>query len=99
KGEPIMEIETDKTTVEIEAPASGILSGVSARAGDDVPVGNTIAVILASDEVTSTKVAEQQPSARPQEAKSPPAAPSTGAVTPVARRMASAHGVDVSKIP
>lgn len=50
KGEPLMEIETDKATVEIEAPAAGILAGVSAFPGDEVPVGNRIAVILAPGE-------------------------------------------------
>jgi pyruvate/2-oxoglutarate dehydrogenase complex dihydrolipoamide acyltransferase (E2) component len=45
KGEPIVEIETDKVTVEIEAPASGILSSVTAQEGDVVPVGQTIALI------------------------------------------------------
>ena len=43
KGEPIVEIETDKVTVEIEAPASGVLRDVTARQGDVVPVGRTIA--------------------------------------------------------
>ena len=38
KGETIVEIETDKVTVEIEAPASGILGNVTAHAGDVVPV-------------------------------------------------------------
>lgn len=50
KGEPLMEVETDKATVEIEAPASGILAYVSAAPGDEVPVGRTIAVILAPGE-------------------------------------------------
>lgn len=50
KGEPIMEIETDKVTVEIESPASGILGGISAREGDTVPVGQTIAWLLAPGE-------------------------------------------------
>jgi pyruvate dehydrogenase E2 component (dihydrolipoamide acetyltransferase) len=53
KGEPLMEIETDKATVEIEAPASGILTNVTASAGDEVPVGNRIAVILAPGEVVN----------------------------------------------
>jgi pyruvate dehydrogenase E2 component (dihydrolipoamide acetyltransferase) len=50
KGEPLVEIETDKVTVEIEAPASGILGEVTARAGDVVPVGRAIAVIFAPGE-------------------------------------------------
>jgi pyruvate dehydrogenase E2 component (dihydrolipoyllysine-residue acetyltransferase) len=53
KGEPLMEIETDKATVEIEAPAAGILTSVTASPGDEVPVGNRIAVILAPGEVAS----------------------------------------------
>jgi pyruvate dehydrogenase E2 component (dihydrolipoamide acetyltransferase) len=53
QGEPLMEIETDKATVEIEAPASGILTNVIASPGDEVPVGNCIAVILAPGEVAS----------------------------------------------
>ena len=55
KGEPLMEIETDKATVEIETPASGILSQVSASAGDEVPVGQKIALILAPGEALPTK--------------------------------------------
>src|SRR4051794_17511708 len=50
KGEPLMEIETDKATVEIEASASGILARVTANPGAEVPVGQTIALILAPGE-------------------------------------------------
>lgn len=55
KGEPLMEIETDKATVEIEAAASGILAEITARAGDEIPVGEKIAVILAPGEALPTK--------------------------------------------
>ena len=51
KGEPIVEIETDKVTVEIEAPAAGVLRDVTAQPGDVVPVGKTIALIFAAGEV------------------------------------------------
>ncbi len=62
KGEPLMEIETDKATVEIEAAASGTLTHISAKAGDEVPVGRTIAVILAPGEaVTSVTVQRPHP--------------------------------------
>ncbi|HXM54142.1 MAG TPA: lipoyl domain-containing protein, partial [Candidatus Dormibacteraeota bacterium] len=50
RGEPIMEIETDKATVEVEAPADGVLSAISARPGDEVPVGQRVAVVLAPGE-------------------------------------------------
>ena len=50
KGEPLAEIQTDKATVEIEASATGVLANVSAAAGAEIPVGQTIAVILAANE-------------------------------------------------
>ncbi len=54
RGEPLVEIETDKATVEIEAPAAGILARVSAAAGEDIPVGQVIAAILAPEEIQAT---------------------------------------------
>lgn len=56
KGEPLMEIETDKATVEIEAPGSGVLANVTAAPGDEIPVGNRIAVILAPGEAVNAAV-------------------------------------------
>jgi pyruvate dehydrogenase E2 component (dihydrolipoamide acetyltransferase) len=50
KGEPLLEVETDKAVVEVESPASGTLSSISAEAGTEVPVGTAIAVILSSGE-------------------------------------------------
>jgi pyruvate dehydrogenase E2 component (dihydrolipoyllysine-residue acetyltransferase) len=50
KAEPLMEVETDKVTVEIEAPAAGTLAGVAASEGDDVPVGQVIAYVLGDGE-------------------------------------------------
>jgi len=66
KGEPLMEVETDKATVEIEAAASGILANITARAGDEVPVGQKIAVISAPGEAVpttqkTTSATRQQP--------------------------------------
>lgn len=53
QGEPIMEVETDKATMELDAPASGTLSDVRAEAGDEVKVGSVVAVILAEGEAAS----------------------------------------------
>jgi pyruvate dehydrogenase E2 component (dihydrolipoamide acetyltransferase) len=61
KGEPVMEIETDKATVEIEAPATGILTQVIAQPGDEVPVGTRIALILAPGESASAAMLESAP--------------------------------------
>jgi pyruvate dehydrogenase E2 component (dihydrolipoamide acetyltransferase) len=65
KGEPLMEVETDKATVEVEAVASGILVNVTAAAGDEVPVGQTIALILAPGEtLPEPSIAYSLPSAK-----------------------------------
>jgi pyruvate dehydrogenase E2 component (dihydrolipoyllysine-residue acetyltransferase) len=49
-GEPLVVVETDKAAVDLEAPATGILARVTARAGDEVPVAHVIAVILTPEE-------------------------------------------------
>jgi pyruvate dehydrogenase E2 component (dihydrolipoamide acetyltransferase) len=59
KGEPLMEIETDKATVEVEAPGSGILTQVVAKPGDEIPVGKTIALLLAPGEAASATANQQ----------------------------------------
>src|SRR5215469_15975526 len=50
KGEPLAEIETDKATVELEAPASGVLASVTAASEEDIPVGQVIAMIVTPGE-------------------------------------------------
>jgi pyruvate dehydrogenase E2 component (dihydrolipoamide acetyltransferase) len=64
KGEPLLEIETDKAVVEVEAPADGILAGIKASAGTNVPVGQTIAWILAPGEALPIERESASPSAR-----------------------------------
>ena len=83
-GEPLMEVETDKAVVEIEAPGSGVLSGVRVREGEEVPVGTVIAYLLA-------------PAARPTAASLEPPAPRPAA-SPKARRLAAERGLDLSRI-
>jgi pyruvate dehydrogenase E2 component (dihydrolipoamide acetyltransferase) len=113
KGEPLLEIETDKVSFELEAQADGILAGIKSHEGDVVPVGQIIAWLVAPGEqppVESDRVsrgmAEQ---ARPMTAVSAPAAvavspsitPSAGKgprISPKARRIAEEKGVDITKI-
>jgi pyruvate dehydrogenase E2 component (dihydrolipoamide acetyltransferase) len=65
KGEPLLEIETDKAVVEIEAPGDGVLTGIKAREGAVVPVGQTIAWLLQPGEVVPTETRVQiSPKAR-----------------------------------
>jgi len=91
KGEPLVEIETDKATTEIEAPVSGVLGEVTARAGDVVPVGQTIALIFASEEAAS--VAPGQPPAGVTAVPAPAVRAS-----PLARKIAQEHGVDLAQV-
>jgi pyruvate dehydrogenase E2 component (dihydrolipoamide acetyltransferase) len=51
KGEPLLEIETDKAVMEIESPGDGVLAGIRIQAGTEVPVGQTIAWIVRPGEV------------------------------------------------
>jgi pyruvate dehydrogenase E2 component (dihydrolipoamide acetyltransferase) len=85
KGEPLMEVATDKTDVEIEAPASGVLRNVTAKEGDEIPVGQVIALIAKPGEVVG---------AAPQSAPAQPVAP-----TPVAPAPASPPKSPASPTP
>jgi pyruvate dehydrogenase E2 component (dihydrolipoamide acetyltransferase) len=114
KGEPIVEVETDKVTVEVEAPATGILGDVTAREGDVVPVGQAIARVLAPGEAGSTAAATPGP--RPAAAVGAPSPARTVAeprvasretdgaparlvaASPKARRLAAERGLDLGAL-
>jgi len=109
KGEMLLEVETDKAVVEIEAGGDGVLSGVTAKVGDVVPVGQTIAWLLKPGESVPTG-GGQQHSGRKMDAApaaataaAAPAAPEPASVagakiSPKARRLAREHGVDIAKL-
>lgn len=99
KGEALMEVETDKATVEIEAPASGMLQNVTAAPGDEVPVGQIIAVIMAPGEASPPPPASptQPPQMVTSVAAGDPPAKSTS-VSPVAARIAAENNIDVRNI-
>jgi len=99
KGEPIMEVETDKVTVEIEAQASGILANITAAEGEDVPVGQVIALILEPGETApERKVASPTPA--PSQAVAPPQDKTTTEITatPVAARIAAEYNVHLQDV-
>jgi pyruvate dehydrogenase E2 component (dihydrolipoamide acetyltransferase) len=114
KGEPLLEIETDKATVEVEATADGILSGIKSHEGDVVTVGTVIAWILQPGEALPAEAAAPSsgaPSTRASAAttqstvseadKTKPAVATASApvkLSPKARRLAKEHGVDVNQI-
>ena len=62
EDDPLVEIQTDKTTVEIPSPAAGVVSRILAAEGDVVPVGNVIVVI---GDGSATTEEPEQPRAEP----------------------------------
>lgn len=98
KGEPLMEIETDKTTVEVEAPASGTLVNVTAGPGDVVPVGHVIALILAPGETGPASSTVSKTEAVSTTSTSKADKPSEILASPVAARIAAEHNVDLKLV-
>jgi pyruvate dehydrogenase E2 component (dihydrolipoamide acetyltransferase) len=108
KGEPLLEIETDKAVMEVEATADGILAGITGVVGADIPVGQTIAWIVAAGEKPPIeKESATAPAARgkteshaaPVAASAPePAAAPSARISPKARRLAKELGVDIASV-
>lgn len=110
KGEPLLEIETDKAVVEVEAPGDGILAGITADEGAVIPVGETIAWLVAPGETPPAKsVAAAAPAARAASASETLASAVAPAITkqdvaaapqisPKARRLAKELGVEIGGI-
>jgi pyruvate dehydrogenase E2 component (dihydrolipoamide acetyltransferase) len=112
KGEPLLEIETDKAVVEVEAPADGILAGITASEGSDIPVGQTIAWIVAPGETPPLESESAAPAARAgsrakheashvavaHAGSSAQASAPSARISPKARRLARELGVDLALV-
>jgi pyruvate dehydrogenase E2 component (dihydrolipoamide acetyltransferase) len=107
KGEPLLEIETDKAVVEIEAPGDGTLAGIRAREGAVVPVGQTIAWLVQPGEPVPADDAPPQSARRTTSEAATTATEMTRGVdtrssdikiSPKARRLAKEHGVDLTRV-
>ncbi len=114
KDEPLVEVETDKATLEVPAPEAGVLGEILAEEGATAEVGQVIARIdetatagaaPAADAPAEPTPAEPAPAASPPaepapEAPSAPAASEApGAVMPAARRLLDEHGLDAAQVP
>ena len=91
-GEPLYSVETDKATLDVEAPATGVLRRVTANPGDVVKVLSAIAVIEIEAEVKAEAKVEVEPDLT---------STSTSSrlfVSPRARRLAEAEGVSLNAI-
>ena len=114
EGEPIAEIATDKATVEIEAPVSGVLRGIRVAENAVVPVNTPLAYILQEGESLPTDgdgkasepakpaAAAPQPAPAPTAVAAPPSAPTNGEervlASPLARKIAAEHGIDLRQV-
>jgi pyruvate dehydrogenase E2 component (dihydrolipoamide acetyltransferase) len=111
KGEPLLEIETDKAVMEIESPADGVLAGIKIHAGTEVPVGQTIAWIVRPGEIppadevavesgrkTTAASAIATGSPAKQSASSAQPAARSAKISPKARRLASERGINLAEV-
>jgi pyruvate/2-oxoglutarate dehydrogenase complex dihydrolipoamide acyltransferase (E2) component len=87
EDDPLVEIQTDKTTVEIPSPAAGKVTKIFVEEGKVVPVG-TVLVVIGGDGA--------QPAAKPSAAAAPPP---KGRATPLVRKIAQELSVDLDAVP
>jgi pyruvate dehydrogenase E2 component (dihydrolipoamide acetyltransferase) len=96
---PLVEIATDKTTVEIPSPASGKVSRILVAEGEVVPVG-TVLVVIGGDDAGSGHVPVPGTETRPERTRPP--APAAGRsrvrATPLIRKVAQELGVDLAVV-
>jgi pyruvate dehydrogenase E2 component (dihydrolipoamide acetyltransferase) len=104
EGEPLLEIETDKVSQEVPAPASGVLRGIRLRPGEEAPVGAIIGYIAAPGEAWAPSPVDAATQAAEVGARAAGLAsvlsPEAGKVraSPAARRVAEEHGIDLSLV-
>jgi pyruvate dehydrogenase E2 component (dihydrolipoamide acetyltransferase) len=107
KGEMLLEVETDKAVVEVEASSDGILAGITAQPGDVIPVGHTIAWLVQPGESPPASTSAQTVSGRRTDASpvaaagvaaSEPSTPAAVRISPKARRLAKEHDVDLNQV-
>ncbi|MEN3382855.1 MAG: hypothetical protein V7608_2899 [Hyphomicrobiales bacterium] len=107
--EPLVELETDKVTIEVPAPAAGMLAEISAKDGDTVAVGAILGMIKegAGGKAAAAKAApaaeaksstEAKPAAKPAPAQPPKVAAADAPLAPSVRKIAAETGTDPSKV-
>jgi len=90
KGEPVVEVLSDKVTYEVEAPASGVVLKILAEEGVDVPVAETLAIITAPDEeLPEVEVVAEAPVERVEERI---------LASPAAKRLAREYDVNLARV-
>ncbi|TKW77764.1 MAG: 2-oxoglutarate dehydrogenase complex dihydrolipoyllysine-residue succinyltransferase [Bradyrhizobium icense] len=105
--EPLVELETDKVTIEVPAPSAGVLGEIIAKDGETVAVGALLGQI--NDGAAGAKPAAAPASAKPAAAPPPAAAsvpapaakvpPSDAPLAPSVRKISAESGIDASTVP
>lgn len=99
EDDPLVEIQTDKATVDIPSPAAGVVSRILVAEGEVVPVGTVLVVIGAEGEALSEGRAPAADAAAPSPpASAPPASAGRARATPLVRRIAAELGVDLERV-
>src|SRR5271168_5375531 len=101
--EPLVELETDKVTIEVPAPSAGTLGDIIAKDGETVAVGALLGQIndgapgaAAKPAAAPAKAAPPPPAAAPAPAKAPP---SDAPLAPSVRKLSAESGIDAATVP
>ena len=92
--EPLVELETDKVTLEVNAPAAGVLTEIAAESGQTVAIGALLGGLSADGAAVAAKPAAALPPAAPPR----PAAPTAMPPAPSAAKLAADKAVDLSAV-
>ena len=103
RDEPLVELETDKVSVEVPSPAAGVLEHIEVKAGGTVNVGAVLGAVKEGAAAAASAAKVQAPAAKPapQSAKTAPAAAPAASVPPPppsVRRIAEENNLDVATI-
>src|SRR6516165_3337324 len=100
--EPLVELETDKVTIEVPSPSAGVLGEIAAKDGDTVAVGALLGMITDGAAAAKPAAAPAKTAAAAATAASAPAAKAPPADTPQApsvRKLSAESGIDASTVP
>jgi 2-oxoglutarate dehydrogenase E2 component (dihydrolipoamide succinyltransferase) len=99
--EPLVELETDKVTIEVPAPSAGVLGEIAAKDGETVAVGALLG------QINEGAASAAKPAAAPAKAAAAPAAPAAAPKTaasdaplaPSVRKLSTESGIDAATVP